>query len=333
MIAQKIVVISFDHWNYDKYIVHQLKALGHQANHIKIGNFKHKNNLERIKNTFSKVFLGKNPKHIKRQDYIIETLEKLGKQDQILVINPELIDKNYHEKIKNYTSKYISYLYDSVARCNVRHLLDGVFDEVYSFDKDDIKQYHFQPTQNYNYIDQNQLKKKNIKQEIVYMASIDERLKKMYEIASYLIAHKISFKIIIVGKKSWKYQLLKKYFRLINKKHPITNNQIIFRRKRINQDEMLGLYQESNILLDLVRKNQIGLSFRIFEAMALGKKVITSNSALSTYDFYNEYNYLIIGEDLEKIEDFVNKPYQKPTKELYQKYTIAQWVKDVFKLT
>ncbi|MFY7812059.1 MAG: hypothetical protein ACOVQ2_10045, partial [Flavobacterium sp.] len=215
MRIQKIVVISFDHWNYDGFIVQKLIELGHEAHHIKIGNFKHKNLLERIRNSLSKIFLKKNPKHIKRQEYIIETLKKLGIQDQILVINPELIDLNYHLKIKEFSSRYISYLYDSVARCNVTHLLDGVFNEIYSFDKNDILKYGFQTTQNYNYIEKNNFQAKSIEQEVIYIASIDERLQKMFEIANYLIQEKISFKFIIVGKKAWKYQFKKIFFSLV----------------------------------------------------------------------------------------------------------------------
>lgn len=332
MKVQKIVVISFDHWNYDKFIVDKLNELGQEAHHIKIGNFQHKNVLERIINAFSKIFLGKNPKHIKRQEYIIKTLEKLGKQDQILVINPELIDKNYHEKIKTFTNNYIAYLYDSVARCNVLHLLDGIFDEVFSFDKKDIKQYHFKQTQNYNYLKKNDLQVKNIKQEVIYIASIDERMEKMFAIAKYLIAEKISFRFIIVGKKAWKYQLKKIVFTLIKPSHPITNSQIYFTTKRIEQQQMLDWYQESNILLDLVRKNQTGLSFRIFEAMAFEKKIITSNNSVFDYDFYNENNYFIFDNNLDKVSNFVKKPFQKMDDKVYEYYTIENWVKNVFKI-
>jgi hypothetical protein len=329
---RKIVVISFDHWNYDKYIVDKLNEMGCESNHIKIGAFKHKSFLEQIQNTFSKVFLGKNPKHIKRQDYIIKTLEKIGKQDQILVINPELIDDNYHKKIKTFTNKYIAYLYDSVARCNVINLLDGFFDEIYSFDKNDILQYQFKSTQNYNFLNKNDFEVKNIKQEIIYLASIDERLEKMFEIAKYLIQEKITFKCIIVGKKAWKYQLKQIFFRLIKINNSIIDPQIIFRRQRINQKEMLELYQESNILLDLVRNNQTGLSFRLFEAMALDKKIITSNVSVLQYNFYNENNYLVLDNNYNKINIFVNKSYQKMDEKIYYHYTLENWVKNIFKI-
>ena len=151
--SQKICIISFDHWNYDKHIVDQLIANKIDAFHIKIGGFKHKNIRTRMSNSFSKIFLGKNPKIQKRQEHIIEMLEKNGLQDQILVINPEVISLEYHLKIKQFTKKYICYLYDSVERCPVEHLLHGVFDQIYSFDHDDVKKYGFKQITNYNYLE------------------------------------------------------------------------------------------------------------------------------------------------------------------------------------
>ena len=58
----KIAVISFDHWNYDVHIVNALQEKGIESFHIKIGDFKYKNKWERVKNSLSKIFLGKNPK-------------------------------------------------------------------------------------------------------------------------------------------------------------------------------------------------------------------------------------------------------------------------------
>ena len=40
------------------------------------------------------------------------------------------------------------------------------------------------------------------------------------------------------------------------------------------------MYDESGIIVDLVRDNQTGLSFRIFEALGLRKKIITNNFSL-----------------------------------------------------
>ena len=82
-IQQKICVISFDHWNYDKHIVKALNDYGIESFHIKIGNFKYKNTWERIQNSLSKIFLGKNPKLKKRQDYIDAEAKKQNTQDDL----------------------------------------------------------------------------------------------------------------------------------------------------------------------------------------------------------------------------------------------------------
>ena len=288
--SQKICIISFDHWNYDKHIVAKLNEKGIDAFHIKIGGFKHKNTWERITNTFNKIFLGKNPKIQKRQEHIIEMLEKNGFQNQILVINPEVISLDYHLKIKKYTQKYIAYLYDSVSRCPVEHLLEGIFDEIYSFDKEDVKKYNFKETTNYNYLEKHpQTNPISIKNQVLYIASFDNRLEKIMLLKEALQKINVSYRFIIVGKKTSLYKLKNVFSNL--------NLGIELRRKRIEQNDLKQLYSETQIVLDIVRENQTGLSFRVFEAMAFEKKLITNNKDISQYNFYNPNNILILEND------------------------------------
>ena len=323
---QKICLISFDNWNYDKHIVDKLNQKGLEAFHIKIGGFKHKNFASRISNTFSKIFLGKNPKIQKRQEYIIETLTKKGFQDQILVINPEVIDLECHLEIKKMTKKYMTYLYDSVDRCPVNHLLDGIFDEIYSFDEDDVKKYGFKKINNYNYIDKQPIANKNaIKNQVLYIASFDNRLTTVYNLKNIFTKIGVNFRFIIVGKKTTLYKL-KNYF---SKKL----DNIELKRKIINQNDLKILYNETEVILDLVRENQTGLSFRVFEAMAFQKKIITTNKSITSYDFYNPNNILVIdNEDLEINNTFFQTDYQTIPDEIYNLYTLDSWVETVFKL-
>ena len=316
----KICVISFDFWNYDAHIVDELRDSGIDAHHINIGAYRHKNFLARLKNTFSKVFLKRNLKNELRQEMILEKLAKLGKQDQILVINPELIERKYHEKIKSFTDKYIAYLYDSLARCPAEHLFD-LFDEIFSFDKEDAKKHHFKLITNYNYLPQQKLDK-NTEFDLVYLASYDNRLENLYEIIRKLKHMNISVYAKIVGKKSWK----KKFF-------SSRNSPISFGSKRIRHDEISGYYEKGKVLLDLIRENQTGLSFRIFEAMALKKKIITNNRTITEYDFYNPNNILVLKKDFSNLDkDFFEKDYEELEPDIYNKYTLKNWVKTVFDL-
>jgi hypothetical protein len=324
--SQKICLISFDHWNYDKHIVDILNKKGIDAFHIKIGGFKHKNIWSRISNTFSKVFLGKNPKIQKRQEHIIQMLELKGFQDQILVINPEVIDLECHLKIKKFTKKYITYLYDSVDRCPVEHLLNGVFDEIYSFDNDDVKKYGFKETNNYNYIEkQPTAKKEKLKNQVLYIASFDKRLETVIKLKEAFTKINISYRFIIVGKKTTLFKLKNIFSASIS--------GIELRRKRVEQNDLKLLYSETNVILDLVRENQTGLSFRVFEAMAFEKKLITNNKNIRFYNFYNPNNIWIIeNNNFNFDKTFFETDYETLPENIFYQYTIDNWATKVFGL-
>jgi len=320
--SQKICVISFDHWHYDHHIVSELCKLGHDAHHIKIGQFKYKNNWERVKNSLSKIFLGKNPKIKKRQEYILETLKKLGTQDQILVINPELIEKKYHLEIKKYTRNYIAYLYDSVARNPVEHLLKDVFNTIFSFDKNDVQTFGFLPTTNYIYFDA--FSKSEIKQDFIYIGSIDDRIDILNKIGNELVQKNYSFKFYAIGKKSFKFNLVKSY----SGKY----KNIIFQKKRFSQNETLQMYNESNCIIDIVRNHQSGLSFRFFEAMGLKKILLTNNNAVINYDFYQNNSIILYNENW--LNDYKNKKeFVKFDNEIIKKYELKNWIQNIFNLS
>jgi hypothetical protein len=108
---------------------------------------------------------------------------------------------------------------------------------------------------------------------------------------------------------------------------------LTFRRKNISQKNLPDLYKNTKAILDLQRENQTGLSFRIFEAMALEKKFVTDNEKIESYDFYNPQNILILNKDFSNVEkSFFGTEYQKLPQDIYEKYTLDHWIKTVFKL-
>ena len=114
---------------------------------------------------------------------------------------------------------------------------------------------------------------------------------------------------------------------------PFSKNKIVFTRKRINHENLPEFYKRTKVILDLMRENQYGLSFRVFEAMALEKKIITDNEKIKNYDFYNPNNILILNKDFSNItKEFFETPYQSLPEEIYKKYTLKKWVERVFNL-
>lgn len=316
----KIVLISFDYFDFDVHIINELKKRNIEAHHIDISKYyyEYKSFGEKIKNVASKLFLGKNIKKVKTEEFIISELQKLGKQDKILTIRPDRISKKTHLIIKNFCMEYITYFYDSSNRFSIDYLLKGIFDTIYTFDLDDSKKYNLKHITNYIYLDKKELDStKKYTTDLFNIASIDERLTLLNKIANQCEQLKINFKFIIVGKK--KPQNI----------HP----HIVFSKKNKFIDEVITELDEAKVFLDLIRKNQNGLSFRIFEALAYQKKIITSNTSIQEYDFYNPNNILVIDEKEPEIPiAFFESPYQPLPEELYHKYTIENWVSTVFEL-
>ncbi|WP_417355701.1 hypothetical protein [Flavobacterium sp.] len=314
----KICLISFDHWEYDQHIIKALKDKNIEAHHINTSKFKYKypTPLHRITNSLSKTLLKKNIKKIKQHQYILEELRKLGPQDKILVINPELIPVAIHRQIKTHTKQYIAYLYDSSKRYPIDHLLDNVFDKIFSFDRDDVAQYGFSPISNYIYMDKKPLRQPDKATYGAFMIlSIDERLQALNAIANKLDNININYNFILVGKH----------------KPADLNPNINHQRDIIKLDKLDQYMNNANVFVDIVRVNQTGLSFRVFDALCYQKKLITTNKTIKDYDFYNPNNILIVDADNPVIEaSFFETPYEPLDENIYYKYTIDNWVNTVF---
>lgn len=323
----KICVVSFDYWDYDHYIVEALQEKNVEAFHIKIGSVSYANYREKLKNVGSKTFLLKNLKNEKRQKFVIDTLKKLGYQDQILVLNPDVFSHETLSFIRKQTKRLITFLYDNLTRYPVQDKLH-FFDKVFSFDNADVKQYKFEKLCNYNYLGKPIATKQKTNLDLFYVTSYDKsRNKIIYPLALKLNTLKAKFQIVVVGKKTWKPRL--KYFFIPNKKYI----SVLFRRKIIHPAAIIDYYKTTKTILDLMRAGQTGLSFRVFEAMALEKKIITNNPTIKDYDFYNPQNILILNDDFSNLNaEFFQTPYAKIPEAIYHQYTLDAWVEKVFNL-
>lgn len=316
----KICVISFDFFNFDQNIVLELKRKNIRTDHIDISQFKYKYSsiFDRVSNFFNKLIFKKSIKKIEMEKHVLARLKTQDTYDLILVIRPDCFTKQTHLEIKKHTNKYVSYLYDSCTRFPIDYLLDGVFDEIFSFDLDDCQKFGFSFITNYIYIDKKEIKEQQTNQNVFIIISADERLPFLNNLANYLSAKNITFKFLVIGKRQPKN----------------INSNIIYSKKHIFLEDLQNDLENSKVFLDLIRHGHNGLSFRIFEALAMQKKIITTNDSIKGYDFYNPNNILVLNEnaDLNINPDFFTTPYEPLSDEMYHKYTIQNWVKTVFKL-
>ncbi|WP_369769576.1 NAD-dependent epimerase/dehydratase family protein [Flavobacterium sp. WC2416] len=101
--------------------------------------------------------------------------------------------------------------------------------------------------------------------------------------------------------------------------------------KSLTTNQILELYKSSNVILDINHPGQKGLTMRTFEAIGAGKKIITTNSEIKRYSFYNEKNiYLIDRNDIVLDKNFFDSVYENISEELYGKLSIEGWLHCLF---
>lgn len=311
----KITIISYDNWGFNEHLKNAMIQEGHKVHYINLYDFRYKypNFKSRLYNFILKIVSDKNIKTIYYGNEILKKIRENGEiQDTILTIKGEFIDPKAILDFKNYTQKSIAFFNDSVARCPRTKKVIPCFDEVYSFEKDDCSKYNLKFITNWIYPTPTNHKKTE-QYQVFNISSKDRRFPLIEKIATVLKEKNINYKIIIFGKK---------------RKGQKSNVEFI--SKQIPLAEVNDYLHNSDVLLDINRNAQKGLTFRVFESIGLEKKLITTNDDIKNYDFYNPNNILIIDEKKPDIPiDFFKNKYQKIPEEILKKYTIEGWINQV----
>jgi hypothetical protein len=314
---KKVLIIAPEYMGYIAKVAEELrKNQNLEITDIHIPTFKYPNLKIKIKNFFLKK-ISRDVKFDYRKKYI-NTI--IGDQlyDCTLVIRPDLFTNTYLKELKIKSTIFKSYFFDGIERFPQKIKTIPLFDEIFSFEPNDCIKYKLKFITNFIY-EQNTkpLLKYNKTYNVFNITSYDKkRYILLLKIGTNLKQRKISFKIIVKKKGGKKNKGL-----------------IDIITQPISLEIVHNYIQESLCMLDLgVIDKHKGLTFRIFEAMGLSKKIITNNPDITNYDFYNPQNILIINNENPIIPNhFLETEYIPVPKEIYNKYTLESWVKTVFK--
>ena len=104
-----------------------------------------------------------------------------------------------------------------------------------------------------------------------------------------------------------------------------------FHFKPMSKELLLQLYAGSRIIIDVQHPKQTGLTMRCIETLGAKRKLITTNYYITEYDFYNPDNILVVDRNLPYVpEKFLNEPYRDTPKEIYESYSIKNWLSSIF---
>lgn len=261
---------------------------------------------------------------------ILKTIENKN-YDFVFFISPETITNLGIQKMKKKfkTAKFILYMWDSFKnRKESKRLLDN-FDEIYSFDREDCKIYNlnFLPL---FYMDnyKNNFDKKKLIYDISFIGTGHED---RFSIIDKLIDNTEDLNLnnyIYLYLQSKKIYFFRKIFDRRLKKSNIEN----FKFKSLSHGQIADISKKSKSILDIQRDIQTGLTMRTIEiALGMKKKLITTNSDIKNYDFYNKNNILIIDRKNPKVDkEFLRSEYQELEQKIYEKYSLKVWVNHIF---
>jgi hypothetical protein len=102
-------------------------------------------------------------------------------------------------------------------------------------------------------------------------------------------------------------------------------------RTAIPAEEAARRFGEHSVILDVHHPGQTGLTLRTFEALASGRKLITTNPTVRDHDFFNPERIFVIDRHAPKMDpDFVREPRAGvPLARLPKSYSVQSWAADL----
>lgn len=309
-----ILLITYDNWGFNQYIADALEEKNYTVKHIDFHSFRYKypSFFHKAFNFFTKNLGIANLKKNHYNQTILNEIQNINSIDTSIYIKADFLSEKTIRAVNKKSQKSVLIISDSINRYPQTKNIISLFDKVFSFEKRDCKKYDLRFKTNFIYKTSNNTTSE-YQYKVFNISSFDKRFSVIKKIAEALYKMKIKSKIIIFTSKE--------------NSEPYWE----FSKKPLSIEENNQLLQESEIMLDVSRDGQDGLSFRVFESLGLKKKLITTNKDIVNYDFYNPENIFVINniDDIRIPASFFETPYIDVPHNILSKYLIENWVNEL----
>lgn len=323
--GKKILFISAHFFGYEKAIIERLKKRGAEVDFY---------NERPSDSLLSKGIIRVNSHWYQRRinRYYRKILLEIStkKYDFFLLIKGESIPFFFLDVFqeKNPLAEKIFYSYDTVDEYPKFEKLYPFFDKNFTFEPRDAKRFqlHFRPLfflEEYK----NLKEKKERKYDITFIGSAHSD---RYLIGEGVreIADQFHLKTFFFYYAPGKTVFLLKRF-LDRHLQYFDIKKLSF--TKLQHAEIAEIYSQSFAVLDVNKPFQNGLTMRTFEALASGKKILTTNSDIKNYPFFSEENVMILNRKNLKIsEDFFKTSFSEIDDETLSKMSLDSWIECLF---
>lgn len=319
IIGKEIIIFCPSFFGYDREIKQEFEGGGANVSLFD----------ERVfNNSFGKALIRLNYRALVNffiNDFYEKTLiNKIKSVDYVIFINPETVTQEILLKAKkiNPRVKIITYMWDSFKNKPYSKKYIPLSDSFFTFDPIDANENNVKFLPLFFIRDYQKKQQKDITE---------------YDFCFIGTAHSERFNLVNKITANSKNNFLFFY----------SPNPLVFLYKKYIKNELNGLcfldvsfdsmerksiiniLEKSNIIIDINHSSQRGLTMRTIEMIGSKKKIITTNSEVINYDFYEPENILVFTEEIsiEDIDKFKSIPYKDLPENIYQKYSIESWIK------
>jgi len=325
---KKVLMFGPSYFGYTECIVSQLQAMGAQ---VDLYNDRPNNGAlcktlvrYQVKLYYPKVVAHytKAAEENKDKDY-----------DYIFVIKSECVDANIMKMLREHfpRAKCILYMWDGLRNIPKGTERLCLYDRVLTFDHEDAEKYGLI------------LRPLFFRKEYAKTSAEPEHYD--YDVSFIGTAHSIRPKMVKAvedickkeGRTCFKYLFLTHplvywYNKLFNKDYrKVRKSDIHF--TSISADQVRAVYDTTRCILDVEHVSQRGLTIRTIEMIGMGKKLITTNTGIQKYDFYNPKNILILDRENPQIPaEFWESAYEPVPQEIINRYSLESFVRELFEV-
>lgn len=288
-----------------------------------------------IHKSYQKALLKVNPNIFSRktEKYYLEILELVKNIDYeyVLFIKCEMATETVLKRIKKLFPKanLNLYLYDALD--NIKNIDKKLqyFDHILSFDRHDClnnQHINFRPLFFCDEYKTNEPINKEYKYDVCFIGTIhSDRYKILKEVCEKTKKEGLSIYLYPFLQSKFIYYL----YKMTKKEFRDTSIQD-FRFDKISSQDIANIVDQSRIIIDIQHPKQTGLTMRTMEMLGMKKQMITTNTDIVNYDFYDSRNIFVMDRtDLNiSLGAFSNK-YFDVDDSIYIKYSLESWIYEV----
>jgi hypothetical protein len=344
--SQRILLITPEFYGLEKEIKKELEKFGYDVvwinNKVLTLDYHGPDSKFRLLRRIYFFFFFPNIRYTKRElDKIKDT-----RFDILFSINGHIISSYLFKKLKQKNPSLFSilYLWDAFSKYSWTKELKH-FDKVYTFDKADSVKYGIEYKPNF-FIGSNHENNKVQEFDLFFAGKFDpNRLSIVDNILSqadksalkYFVKLWPAYKILphnrlvylLLKKIKFKNEWVKDYLLNFEAVEGILKRKFII-KERLSHIEMQPYLLGSNVILDMPYQGQTGYSHLLIEALANGKKLITTNSDIIKERFYNpEQIHILDKNSIESDLDWIREKRTFKIDSYFNDFELSSWLKSI----